>query len=41
MVVVLRGITIVCLAGTGTYWSDERLNVCNAAAVSATACPLH
>lgn len=29
------------IAGTGTYWSNGRLNVCNAAAASATACPLH
>lgn len=28
------------IAGTGTYWSAGRLNVCNAAAASATACPL-
>ncbi len=29
------------IAGTGTLWSNGRLNACNAAAASLTACPLH
>ena len=28
------------IPGTGTYWRAGRLNACNAAAASASACPL-